>query len=585
MYYHHLIAIIQNERKRCATGNTMQFKKIPLKETSSILYEDVSINDGIYYGLFFDKSQKSFHSEALGNAVYLNKKLINLDDYKQFFELSFSDCNGCNYNGLIFPRKKINTKEILELSNFGVMVDEKKAPYLVHTILNQEQRDNLTIEYIHNNLGFKEVDNDIVFLGDKGYNISSVYHGELNIQPCGNYETWLQLIKDEIEGYTPLELIVSISVAGVIKDFLKSDIDSTNLFVHLIGDSSSGKSTAGLLAVSLGASPNIADKSFVFTCNSTQNSIMNSISNSYPTLLDEGNQLFGDKTAFLYAIADGKERDRLSKELERCATNTFNTSIFLTSEKSIIDSCEQSSGLRVRILEFLNVEWTKSADSSDRIKAVIKNNYGYAIPMIAEYLVADDKENFIEWYNNVCQAVLSEMENKNQINDFSKRLSKIYALILCGAELCNEIFGLNFDSNKILDFLLEHNLLKSEESADLGIRAYQSIIEYVETHPSNFPRVYKKFHKGDTSLEGQSNGHNNAEGVRKDDYVYIIESSFKKILHQAGFPEPKVITKKLKNKGLLIPEAKDRYTSRFCLPDSSIRISGYCIKLSHSDET
>lgn len=555
----------------------MKFSKLNEFNSSAILYEDAGIEEGIYYGVFYDKVQKTMRTESLGNAVFLDKKLINLDDYKQFFELKFKDCNGCAYDELIFPRKKMNNKEILELADFGVMVDERKAPYLVHTILNQEQDENLPIRYIHKKLGFKDVDEKMVFLGDRGYNISSVYHGDLEIKPCGNYKTWVKMIEDEVVGQIPLETIFSIAVAGVIKDYLKNEVDTTNLFVHLIGDSSSGKSTTGLLAVSLGASPNIADKSFVFTCNSTQNSIMNSISNAYPTLLDEGNQLFGDKTAFMYAIADGKERDRLSKELERRETNTFNTSIFLTSEKSIIDTCEQSSGLRVRILEFINVEWTKSADSSDRIKAVVKNNYGFAIPMIVKNLVKDDKDEFVNWYNEQCDAVLEEMSERNQINDFSKRLSKTYALILCGAELSKEIFGFQFDSDGILDFLLEHNLLKSEESADLGVRAYNALVEYVETHSANFPRVFKKFHisgDGDTLAN-----YNKVEGMRKDENVFIIESAFTKILQQAGFPEPKVVIKKLKQKGLLIPESEDRYKARFCLPNSKTKISGYCVKL------
>ena len=557
----------------------MIFTKTKIRNNKTILYEDAGIEDNTYYGIFYDSTQKSFRTEILGNAVYLDKKLINLDDYKQFFELSFVDCNGCEYNELIFPRKKLNNKEILELADFGVMVDEKKAPYLIHSIFNQEQDTNLTIKYIHNKFGFKQVDSKIVFLGDKGYNISSIYYGDLDIQACGNYEVWHTMITEEVVGHIPLEVIVSIAIAGVIKDYLKNDVDTTNLFAHLVGDSSSGKSTAGLLAVSLGASPNIADKSFVFTCNSTQNSIMNSISNAYPTLLDEGNQLFGDKTSFLYAIADGKERDRLSKELERRETNTFNTSIFLTSEKSIIDNCEQSSGLRVRIMEFLNVEWTKSADSSDRIKNVVKNNYGFAIPEIAKYLVSLKKSEILDWYDEHCQKILDEMSKRNQINDFSKRLSKTYALVTCGADIAREVFGFQFDTDKILDFLLEHNLLKSEEYADLGIRAYNAIVEYVETHASDFPMSLMKIQK-ETIV---TSNYGKADGMRKNENVYILESVLKKILKEAGFSEPKVVLKKLKQKGLLIPESDDRYKTRFCLPGSKTKISGYCIKIGNEE--
>ena len=186
----------------------MQFTRKKIANNNAILYEDAGIEEGYYYGLFFDKN--SVRTEILGNAVYLNKKLINLDDYKQSFELSFADCNGCSYDGLIFPRKKLNKKEVLELADYGVMVDELKAQYLIHTILNQEQEENLTIEYIHKKLGFKEVDEKIVFLGDKGYNVSSSYHGDLEIQSCGKYEVWRKMIEEEVVGHTPMEVIFSV---------------------------------------------------------------------------------------------------------------------------------------------------------------------------------------------------------------------------------------------------------------------------------------------------------------------------------------------------------------------------------------
>lgn len=555
----------------------MIYNQITNNETTPILYQDVVIENGIYYANHYDRAQKNSYLQPLGNAVFLTQKLINLDDYKQFFQLKFSDCNGGSYEQLYFSRKKVNAKEVLELADYGVMVDEFKAKFLAHSILNQEQDENLPIAYIHKKLGFKKINDKVVFLGDKGYNIDSVYHGELQINPTGSFKTWKKMIKEEVVGHIPLETIFSIGVGGIIKDYLKNEIDSTNLFAHLIGDSSSGKTTAGLLAVSLGASPNIADKSFVFTCNSTQNSIMNSIPNAYPTLLDEGNQLWGDKTPFLYAIADGKEKDRLSKEIERRETNTFNTSIFLTSEKSIVDTCEQTTGLRVRILEFINVDWTKSANSSDRIKSVVKNNYGFALPIIVNSLIKEDKEEFINWYNEMCDGICDSMREKNQFNDFSKRLSKIYALIICGSELCNSLFSFQFDSEAILDFLLEHNMLKDEETADIGLRAYSRILEYVEMHSINFPKVCKKARIREDMIFGSNCS--NIEGIIKDDDVYLLEQTFKKILLSAGFSEPKVVAKKLKQQGILIPEADDRYKTRFTLPNSTTKLSGYRIRI------
>lgn len=380
-------------------------KYVPYKDNkqldnSKLLYRDVKIQDGLYFAIIYMKDKETYVDVAMGNAVILTGKLVNLNTYEQMFELSFADSSGSKYEELIVPREIIaDKKKILELCKHGVMTDEKKAVFLSHSLLNQELELKEPVKYVHSGLGFSKFDNRIIFLGDKGYGIESAYDGDIKISPKGSYKKWLKMIKEEVQGHTPMETIFSIAVVGVFKDYLKERIELTNPFAHLIGDSSSGKTTAGLLAVSLGASPNIADESFVHTCDSTMNAIMRSINSSFPTLLDEGAQLRGNKTSFVYAVSNGKEKSRLTKEITMQDTNVFHTSIFLTSERSIVDECEDANGIRVRVLEFTNVSWTKSAKSSERIKEVCKNNYAVAVPKIAEHLLADNMESNVEWFN------------------------------------------------------------------------------------------------------------------------------------------------------------------------------------------
>lgn len=555
----------------------MIYTKIKTDPLPADTYSDVEIENGIYYGIFWDNKSQKPYKKPLGKAVYVCKKLINLDDFSQYFILKFEDCNGGEYEEVIFPRKKVNKKDILELSAYGVMVEENSAKYLMHAILKQELSPKLSVEYVHTNLGFKLIDRELVFLGDKGYGLNSMYNGEISIKPQGNFKKWLKMIQCEVLGNTGLETILAISAAGVLKDFLKNLIDCTNPFVHLIGESSTGKSTAGLLAVSLGSSPNIADKSFVFTCASTQNSIMHSLSNAYPVLLDEGSQLSGDKTSFLYAVSNGKDKGRLTQEMQLRDSNVFNTAVFLTSEKSILDECDKNNGLRVRILEFVNTTWTNSAESADNIKSVIRNHYGFGVPKIAELLMNCDINEIVKWYNEQVKEVYKEMQKHGDLNDFSKRLAKNFALIICASEICNEALNLDLNSEAILHFLLSNNLLKNAETADLGLRAYEFILAYVETHAQLFPVVMKNRNAEAAYSEDYAN--HVIEGMKKDEYLYIVESAFEKIIKSSGFSEPKVIMKKLKDKGILIPESSDRYTCRFCLPSSKIRVTGYRIKI------
>ncbi len=72
-------------------------------------------------------------------------------------------------------------------------------------------------------------------------------------------------------------------------------------------------------------------------------------------------------------------------------SSRFRTALFLTSEKSILAQCNMNTGLLTRNFEFQNVTWTSSAESADRIKSVVTENYGHVIPRVAKWLLAQDR--------------------------------------------------------------------------------------------------------------------------------------------------------------------------------------------------
>lgn len=74
----------------------------------------------------------------------------------------------------------------------------------------------------------------------------------------------------------------------MLVDFLKDRMSLENVVVHLVGQSSTGKTTSALLAVASGSAPDFKGDNFVFSFQDTQNSLMRLIPSSYPTLIDEG---------------------------------------------------------------------------------------------------------------------------------------------------------------------------------------------------------------------------------------------------------------------------------------------------------
>lgn len=209
------------------------------------------------------------------------------------------------------------------------------------------------------------------------------------------------MVKSEVLN-TDLETIIAISAAAPLIDFLKEDIHTGNILVSLVGESSTGKTSAGCLAVSLGSKCSFAGDSMVATFADSKNSLMHSIYSSYPMLIDEGSLIRYNPTSLIYELAEGKEKGRLTKSLEKADSKTFSTAIFMTSEKSILNLCDENTGLYVRCLEFEGVTWTRSAESADKIKRICEQNYGFVIPMIVKYLLKSlkngGKEKLLKQY-------------------------------------------------------------------------------------------------------------------------------------------------------------------------------------------
>lgn len=106
---------------------------------------------------------------------------------------------------------------------------------------------------------------------------------------------------------------------------------------------------------------------------------MHSIQSSYPVLIDEGSLVRFNPTFLLYSLATGKKKERLNGSSETQESIHFKTSIFIPSKKSLISMSDSNSGLIVRNLELMGMKFTSSAESADRIKATIRQNYDWAI--------------------------------------------------------------------------------------------------------------------------------------------------------------------------------------------------------------
>lgn len=419
-----------------------------------------------------------------------------------------------------------------------------------------------------------------IFKGYDGIGIQSRYSGDLKVQPQGNMEVWLDMVRNHVIG-TPLEVILAMGLSATMIDFIHRDFPVENLLVSLTGTSTTGKSTGLMFAVSMGAIPSFAENSFMLSFLDTELSLIHRMPSGYPVGIDEVSLLQKNSTKLLYSLGNGKERGRMRKDITMREAKEFHTAIFMSGEQSILQMADSTAGLRVRVMEFYNVVWTKSAESADCIKRICQSNYGWIVPLFAEFLLKQDKASLIQSCEKWSDEFLAEREGSSD-DVLMARMSKKVGVILATAELAEQVIGVRIDVEYVKDFLLQHLMTDPEES-DIGLKAYGEIISFMVEHPQEFgqamntpPEFKIEYFKMGRIVKGETV--TLYDGRISNSILYISKEAFTHILEKASFKDIRIILKRLKELDLLVSE-KDRYISKFKLGVEDVMIKGYRIRI------
>ena len=547
---------------------------------NTFINRSVGIQNGMYGKWINDKKTGENSFIPLGNAVRIKKIIINAETMDRILELSFYDAQGKKVEFSI-GRDKLTEQGISELTRKGVQVIKKDLPVLLATIFNQEQ--DAPCEVRHTELGFREYQGKKVFFGATGIDVQSSYNGSLSISQTGSFDKWKEMVCEEVIG-TDMEIILAMASAAPIVDFFRKELHTSNLLISLVGESSTGKTTAGCLAVSCGASCSFSGDGMVETFANTKNAIMRSIYSSYPMLLDEGSLLRGNPTPMIYELAEGKEKARLTKDLTKTEGRSFATTIFTTSEKSLVHLGDENTGLLVRCLEFVNVDLTKSAVSADRIKTVCEQNYGFVIPMIAKKILrlnTDDSAKIVECYWEYQKALVEELRRKGKYVGQSERICKQVALIMLGGKVFSAVTGIDIDVISVAQKTLEYTEASDSEKLNIGQRALDYLCQYVAVNFASFAQDQSsdsEFKVSPINCKGriavfQTRIYHGGIPVVAE--LFIPEMVFEEILKSGGFQDKKIVLKKFREMGILHSDA-DRYVSKFIVV-SEPKVKGYRI--------
>lgn len=447
----------------------------------------------------------------------------------------------------------LNPTNLMSKQKFGLDVMRDNAYTLAKHFRNEEElakRENM-----HKKLGFGMYNGKLIYKHHKCVGIDSTYEGEKEIKPKGSRETYVNMIKEDVIGHPPLELIVSISLSSVLLGYIGEELSLDTQIVHLYGNSTTGKSTALKLAISLFGYPDVKKNGLFSTYNATENALIKQLEGikGVPFAFDEiSMSKINNFSQMIYKIANGVEKSRLNSKSEQIKKEPWLTTIMSNGEKSLVGSADKNVGIHVRVLEFESIVWTKNSEYSEKINSIILDNYGHLGFEFAQYLMDLGKEYINEEYYKTKSKLKSIFEKRRIKDNFiDRRINKI-AIIILTMQLFERMMNIKMNRNKVLQLILNAEIESiKQRNFDKSFMKYFK--EYVSANAVRFSKSRK--------IDNVRDYIGNIK--RKDNYLEfeILQEKFKEIVKEGGFEDDKVVLKELKKSGYLDCE-KDRYTRK-----------------------
>ena len=130
-----------------------------------------------------------------------------------------------------------------------------------------------------------------------------IVNSAYDLTPKGTFDNWFNMYLEEVKGSLLLELAVVFGISALVTSFLKHkhDVEFAGIIFSFTGQSSTGKSTAAALAVSVAGNPTKGNETLFRSWNATRNALEGYLSNNFgiPIVFDElSSATFKDTTGY-----------------------------------------------------------------------------------------------------------------------------------------------------------------------------------------------------------------------------------------------------------------------------------------------
>lgn len=394
------------------------------------------------------------------------ERLINVDTNIEKIKLAFYKDK--KWQNVIVEKNTIASKsKIIQLANTGIEVNENNAKELITYLADVI---NLNTQLIPVNKGITHLgwsENEFV-----PYTSEYKYDGEdsfkniyRNVRENGKYETWKNEIKKIRNKSKTMHFIIASSFASPLIELVQIN----PFIVHTWGKSSTGKTVALMVAMSIWGNPKVGQ--LVNNLNSTNVGFerLSSFLKNIPFAGDELQSIknrFTDFNELIYRLTqgEGKTRGTMNGGVEEklkwsCA--------FLTTGEEPITSEFSKEGVKNRVIEI--EENNKLIENGNQVVNIITENYGHA------------GKEFIQKLPNVdtLKKMHSEIVDKIKNEKSEKQINAIATILLADQIISKEIFqDKPFEIEDIKEYF--------SKDIDETDRIYNSIIDWFYLNINKF---------------------------------------------------------------------------------------------------
>lgn len=498
----------------------------------------------------------------ISRPIYISKIHRTLHSGELIWTVRFLCSDGWQEDTI--ARIDVTERNILALLKKGADITTWKTKMIINYLVESEKQ--VPIAFQHSHLGWIGYKKQYYYahqsLTSINRKIKSEYIGEFNLSKSGSRQNWEEIVKEYVIGNSALELALcmgfSAILVGYINCILGLHIDS--LIFHISGNSTIGKTSAATVAVSGFGDSREGARSLIQSFNGTDNALTNLMANNngIPLVCDETSlSLMGTQKLVnvLYTWAKNISKLKLDKESNPRPRSTWATTIITTGEGSLIDQINQNEGIRARVFEFKNIQWTQSAAHSNALVKGFSKNYGHGIePFILHLLSYLPKEVEASWEDETDQ-----MEAILPDSKFRNRVGKKFALIILTAKYLNKTFDFDLNIEAIRSLLVQQEEESIEERV-IGPKVVEQLKEWLLMNQKHF--VLNKVQPAESQ---QIWGRIDVFKSNSKTVAYILPSAFEQMLKQYQYSDKSVVLRELDQMNALVKETdakQNKYHTR-----------------------